>query len=135
PPRRARHWSGILLNGPLFRRIDTLWRKRDELGLSAEQRRVLERCHLTFKRAGAALDAAARERLAAINERLATLGTAFSQNVLADERDYALVLASEADRAGLPEFVLQAARAAGSERGMSGKHVVTLARSSVEPFL
>jgi len=134
-PRRARHWNGILLNGPLFRRIDALWHRLDALGLNAEQARVLERYHVTFKRAGAALDAEAKKRLAAINERLATLGTAFSQNLLADEQSYTLVLESEDDLAGLPDFVRQAARAAASERGMAGKHVVTLGRSSVEPFL
>src|SRR5215510_2476979 len=89
-PRRARHWNGILLNEPLFRRIDALWPRRDTLGLNAEQARVLERYYLMFKRAGAALDAEARKRLAEIGERLATLGTTFSQNVLADEQAYAL---------------------------------------------
>src|SRR5499426_2305252 len=134
-PREARHWNGILLNEPLFRRIDALWQRRDALGLTAEQARVLERYYLMFKRAGAALDAEARKRLAEIGERLATLGTTFSQNVLADEQAYALVLESEDDLAGLPDFVRQAARAAATERGLAGKHVITLSRSSVEPFL
>src|SRR4029077_6858433 len=56
-PRSARHWSGILLNEPLFRRIDALWRDRARLALDIEQQRVLERYYLMFKRAGAALDA------------------------------------------------------------------------------
>jgi peptidyl-dipeptidase Dcp len=134
-PRAARHWSGIMLNEPLFRRVDAVYRRRDALALDPERRRVLERYHVMFTRAGAALDAPARERLAAIGERLATLGTAFSQNVLADEQAYALVLETEDDRAGLPDFLLQAASAAASERGLAGKHVITLSRSSVEPFL
>jgi peptidyl-dipeptidase Dcp len=134
-PRRARHWNGILLNAALFRRIDALHQRRDTLDLDAEQQRVLERYHLMFKRAGAALDEPAKMRLAEIGERLATLGTAFSQNVLADEQSYTLVLESEGDRAGLPDFLLQSARAAASERGMPGKHVITLSRSLVEPFL
>src|ERR1700722_5823657 len=83
-PRRARHRDGILHNAPLFGRIDALYRARDRLGLTAEQQRALERYHLDFTRAGAALAAPAKARLAAINERLASLGTAFSQNVLAD---------------------------------------------------
>ena len=134
-PRRARHWNGILHNEPLFRRIDALHGARDRLDLTAEQRRVLERYHLDFKRAGAALDASAKARLAAINERLASLGTAFSQNVLADEQAYTLVLEGEADLAGLPDFVRAAARAAARERGLPHGHVITLSRSSVEPFL
>ena len=70
-----------------------------------------------------------------INERLATLGTTFSQNVLADEQGYTLVLDGEDDLAGLPDFVRAAAQAAAEERGLAGKHVITLSRSSVEPFL
>jgi peptidyl-dipeptidase Dcp len=134
-PRRARHWNGILLNEPLFARVDAVYQRRKTLALDAEQERVVERYYLMFKRAGAALDREAKKQLAEINERLATLGTAFSQNVLADERDYVLALESEEDRAGLPEFVLAAACAAAVERGMEGQHVITLARSSVEPFL
>jgi peptidyl-dipeptidase Dcp len=133
-PRRARHRDGILHNAALFARIDALYRARESLGLSAEQSRVLERYHLNFTRAGAALGAEAKARLAAINERLASLGTAFSQNVLADEQAYALSLEGEHDLAGLPDDVRAAARAAAQERGLDG-HVITLSRSSVEPFL
>ena len=134
-PRRARHWDGILHNQQLFARIDALYRERDRRDLTAEQQRVLERYYLDFKRAGAALGTAAKGRLAAINERLATLGTAFSQNVLADEQAYALVLETEADLAGLPDDVRAAARAAAQARGLGDGHVITLSRSSVEPFL
>jgi len=96
---------------------------------------VLARYHAKFTRAGAALDAAAKARLADISERLATLATTFSQNVLADEQSYTLVLDGEDDLAGLPDFVRAAARAAAEERGLAGKHAVTTSRSSVEPFL
>jgi peptidyl-dipeptidase Dcp len=134
-PKLAAHFSRIYLDTALFGRVDALFRRRGTLGLSAEQDRVLERYHLAFRRAGAHLDDTARARLGAISERLATLGTSFSQNVLADERDYTLELNGEADLAGLPEFVRAAARNAAEERGMPGKAVVTLSRSSVEPFL
>src|SRR5215471_4005706 len=130
-PLKAKHWDKILMDEALFGRIDGLYRMRDQLALSAEQRRVLERYHLKFTRAGAALDAPAKARLADVNERLATLGTTFSQNVLADEQSYALVLGGEDDLAGLPDFV----RTAAEERGLAGKHAITISRSSVEPFL
>ena len=134
-PLKAKHWDRILMDEALFGRIDTLYRTRERLALSAEQRRVLERYHLKFTRAGAALDAAAKARLADINERLATLGTTFSQNVLADEQSYALVLDGEDDLVGLPDFVRAAARAAAEARGLAATHAVTTSRSSVEPFL
>jgi len=96
--------------------------------------RVLERYHTRFVRAGAALDKDAQGKLAAINERLAMLGTQFGQNVLADEKSFALIL-DEADLAGLPDFAKANAKAAAEERGHKGKYAITLARSSVESFL
>jgi peptidyl-dipeptidase Dcp len=134
-PLEAKHWNRVLMDKGLFRRLDALYRTRGELGLSAEQQRVLDRYHTMFKRAGAALDDEAKARLAGINERLASLGTAFGQNVLAEEQQSAFVLEGERDLAGLPDFVCAAARAAGEERGLAGKHVITTSRSSVEPFL
>ncbi len=85
-PQVASHWHKFHTNAALFRRIDTLMRATEQLDLSAEQKRVLERYHTSFRRAGAALDGEAKKRLAAIVERLAELGTTFSQNVLADEQ-------------------------------------------------
>jgi peptidyl-dipeptidase Dcp len=134
-PRTAAHWSRIRMNEALFKRIDALQRGRERLSLTPEQARVLERYHTMSRRNGAALDPERKQRLAAITERLAVLGTNFSQNVLADEQSYALVLDGEDELAGLPDFVRAAARAAADERGLAGKHAITLARSSVEPFL
>ena len=133
-PLLARHSNAMYLNRALFARIADLWARRDSLGLNAEQARVLERYHTRFVRAGAALDKPAQDRLAAINERLASLGTQFGQNVLADEKSYALML-DEADLDGLPDFARAAAKAAAEERGQKGKYAITLARSSAATFL
>jgi peptidyl-dipeptidase Dcp len=133
-PQVASHWNKIRTDAALFRRIDALVRQDDALGLSAEQKRVLERYHTAGRRAGAALGGAAKKRLAEIVERLAELGTAFSQNVLADEQAYTLSLHGEAELAGLPEFMRDAMKSEAQERGLDG-HVITLSRSYVEPFL
>jgi peptidyl-dipeptidase Dcp len=134
-PVLARHRNAILMNEALFRRVDDLHGRRDSLGLDSEQRRVLERHHIAFRRAGAGLDEPAKRRLAEIVERLASLGTAFAQNVLADEKSFQLVLEGEADLAGLPDFVRSAAAQAAQERGHPGKYLITTSRSSIEPFL
>jgi peptidyl-dipeptidase Dcp len=134
-PKLAAHWSSIMLNQDLFRRVDDLFERRADLGLDAEQMRVLERYHKSFVRSGARLSAKARKRVAAINKRLAVLGTEFSQNVLADEQAFKLVLDSPHDLDGLPDFVVAAAARTASDLGQKGKHIITLARSSIEPFL
>jgi peptidyl-dipeptidase Dcp len=134
-PRMAKHGMRVYQNARLFRRVDALLKDRDSLGLTLEQKRVLERYHRSFVRAGAALDARGRKRMAAIAQRLATLATRFSQNVLADEQGYLLVLETEAELAGLPEALRAAAAQTANERGHKGKHAISLSRSSVEPFL
>lgn len=134
-PVLAAHGSEIDLNPVLFKRVDALYQKREQLTLTPEQKRVLERYHLSFVRAGAQLDEAAKTRMAAITQRLAVLSTQFSQNVLQDEKDYTLVLDKPEDLAGLPDFLLAASAQAAEERGLKGKHVITLSRSSIEPFL
>lgn len=134
-PKLAKHSSDMLLNARLYGRIAYLWERRDSLGLGEEDAMVLKRYHKMFQRAGAGLDEAGKARMAEISQRLATLGTSFSQNVLKDESDFTLVLETEEDRAGLPDFLLAAASEAARERGLDGKHVITLSRSSIEPFL
>jgi peptidyl-dipeptidase Dcp len=133
-PQIARHWNKINTNAALFGRVDALMQKIDALDLSAEQKRVLERYHTGFRRAGAGLDDVAKKRMAEITERLASLGTTFSQNVLADEQSFALSLDGEAELAGLPAFMREAMKSEAEERKLGG-HVVTLSRSSAEPFL
>src|SRR5437773_2404240 len=100
----------------------------------AEQKRLLERTWTRFHRAGAGLSEQAKARMAELNERLAHLATDFSHRLLADEQAWTLELGA-GDRDGLTASFVAAAEAAAAERGMAGKAVVTLSRSSVEPFL
>jgi peptidyl-dipeptidase Dcp len=132
-PKMAAFASEITMNRPLWARIRDLWERREALGLSPEEARVLELYRRMFVRAGADLEGAEAERLKAVKERLAVLGTRFAQNLLADERDWVMPLA-EADLEGLPDFLVAGLKAAAEERGQTG-HVLTLARSLIVPFL
>lgn len=133
-PLVTRHWTSIYLNPKLFARIDDLHRRRVSLGLDPESLRVLERYHLDFVRSGARLTAAQRDRYAAIMERLATLGTTFGQNVLADEANVVFAL-TEAEVDGLPEFARAAAAETARDRKLNAPYAATTSRSSVEPIL
>lgn len=134
-PMLTRHYNQIQMNEELFKRIDAVHKTRNESDLNAEQIRLVERFHSDFVRAGAQLQPEARARLAEINERISSLTTQFGQNVLNDTREFKLVLESEADLAGLPQSLIEAAAAQASKQEMPGKYVITLQRSSVEPFL
>ena len=129
-PVLAKHWNDVYLNAALFEKIAAL----SDAGLDAESKRVLERYKLDFVRAGAKLKGGTRARLAAIVEELATLGTKFGQNVLADEQAYILPL-KESDLAGVPDFAREAAAETAKERGLDAPYAVTTSRSSVEPIL
>ena len=130
----AAHSNAIYMHAALFKRIDALYGRRTSLGLNTQQLRLLERVHLDFVRAGARLSPDAQVRYGQVTEKLAELTTQFSQNVLADEAAYRLVLKDEKDLAGLPEFVRAGAKQAATERGIDG-HLITISRSLIVPFL
>jgi peptidyl-dipeptidase Dcp len=132
-PKLSAFSSEVTNNKALFGRIETLWHTHQTLDLTAEQSRVLELYRQMFVRSGANLDGAEAARLTDVKGRLAVLGTQFSQNLLADERDWFMPL-TEADLEGLPDFVVAASRAAGAEKAAAGP-VVTLSRSIIVPFL
>ena len=134
-PKLAAFRDRITQNEKLFKRIAAVYATRESAGLTPEQQRLTWLVHNNFVRAGAKLDASAKQRLAEINQSLAGLFTRFSQNLLADESERFLVLQSEADLAGLPESLRAGFAADAERRGQKGKWIVANTRSSVEPFL
>jgi peptidyl-dipeptidase Dcp len=134
-PRMAALRDEVYQNEPLFRRLEAVYQSPTRSELTPEQQRLVWFHYTNFVRAGAKLDAAGKARVAAINQRLATLYTTFSQNLLADEEGYATVITDVADLAGLPESFRAAAAAEAERRGQKGQWVIANTRSSVEPFL
>ena len=134
-PKLAELGDKIVQNGKLFARIAAVYEARGTSKLTPEQQRLVWLDYTRFVHAGAQLDAAGKKRLSEINQRLASLFTTFSQNVLADESERMLVLESEADLAGLPDALREAAANAAESRGKKGQWVVLNTRSSMEPFL
>jgi peptidyl-dipeptidase Dcp len=132
-PKMAAFSSEVTMNEALFARVEALWAAREGLELTAEEMRVLTLYRQMFVRAGAKVKGAGRDRLKAVKERLAVLSTQFTQNLLADERDWFLPV-TEGDLAGLPDFVVATAKAAAEERGQAG-FGLTLNRSLIVPFL
>ncbi len=134
-PKLAAFNDKIYQNEALFKRIDAVYNSPAKAKLNAEQQRLVWKDYSDFVHAGAKLDAEPKARVAAINERLATLYTNFSQNLLADEENYVLYLKTEADLAGLPDSIRAGASAAAEEKGHKGEWAISNTRSSVEPFL
>jgi len=134
-PKFASHEQAVYLNQDLFARVDKLMSTLGSLDLTSEQARVLERYHKAFIRSGAQLSESNRTRMTEISKRLAELGTEFSQNILKSENSYKLVLENAEDLKGLPDALVQSAAQTAEDLGEHGQHVITLSRSSIEPFL
>ncbi|MDT5156687.1 MAG: peptidyl-dipeptidase Dcp [Acidobacteriota bacterium] len=134
-PRLAAFNDKITQNEALFRRIETVYNSPAKAKLTSEQQRLSWLYYTNFVRAGARLDASAKSRLSEINQQLAGLYTRFSQNLLADENEQFLVLKNEAELAGLPQSLRDAAAAAAVSKKTPGAWVVMNTRSSIDPFL
>jgi peptidyl-dipeptidase Dcp len=115
-PRLAAFQDRIYQNEPLFKRVETVYRSPDKAKLTPEQQRLCWLHYTGFVRSGARLDAASKQRLSEINQRLAELFTNFSQNVLAEETEYVTFIERPSDLAGLPDPVVSAAAAPISAR-------------------
>ena len=134
-PRFAAHTDNILLNTDLFARVSALYAARDSLRLDPESLRLLERYHRDFVRAGAELSEEQKGRLREINAELAELRTAFSQNVLNDVNDSAVVVQSRDELAGLSESQIESAAKEAELRELPGQYVLALQNTSQQPPL
>lgn len=134
-PKFAAFSDEITQNEKLFKRIQAVYNAREHSNLTPEQQRLAWVYYTNFVRAGATLNKAQKAQLSQYNQRLAELFTEFSQNVLADEENYRLVLDSEADLAGLPPSVVDSAKALAKEKGQPDKWMIANTRSAMEPFL
>ncbi|QGZ40214.1 peptidyl-dipeptidase Dcp [Pseudoduganella flava] len=134
-PKLAAHSDTIHMNAKLFKRVETLYGKRDKLGLDAESKYLLERYYQDFVLAGAKLSAKDKEKLKALNGQIATLQTTFTQNVLKELNASALVVDTREELAGLPEAAINAAATAAKERGLDGKFVIALTNTTGQPPL
>jgi peptidyl-dipeptidase Dcp len=134
-PQLAAHSDAIFLSGPLFARVDALHEQRETLDLDAESKRLLERYHTDFVRAGARLSESDQEKLRALNQELASLSSAFAQNVLQETVNSAVVVDSADELDGLSESEVRAAASAAAARGHEGKYLISLQNTTGQPPL
>ena len=134
-PKFAALGDKITQNGALFKRIEAVYNNREKSKLTPEQQRLTWRYYTNFVRAGAKLGETEKKRLSEINQTLAGLYTRFSQNLLADETDLYIKIKNEAELAGLPQSLKDAAAQIAESKKMKGSWVISNTRSSVDPFL
>jgi peptidyl-dipeptidase Dcp len=133
-PLLAKHNDDILLNPELFNRMKDVYARKDTLGLTPEQARLLNKYYRNFVRGGANLDKAGQAEMRRINEELSVLTVKFGDNVLKEDNAFALVLDKPEDLAGLPQSLIDTAGEAAQRRGLAGRWVFTLHKPSCIPF-
>jgi peptidyl-dipeptidase Dcp len=134
-PKLAAFQDEVVQNTALFARVKAVYDARETSGLEPQQKRLTWVVYRQFARQGAALSPEQKARMAAINQRLATLYTTFSQNELADEENDWLTLTHQEELAGLPQSLVDGAAEAAKTKGVKDAWLITNTRSSMEPFL
>ena len=134
-PKLAAHRDNIYLNEKLFRRVEQLYNERDQLDVDEESHYLIERYYKDFIRAGAQLTGADKDRLKEINGEIAELQTKFSQNVLKEVNDLAVVVDSEDELTGMSEASIERAAEEAKSRDLEGKYVITLRNTSIQPVV
>ena len=134
-PKLAAHQDAIYLNAKLFDRVQKVYDQRDSLKLDPESQRLIEVTYRNFVHNGAKLSDADKAKLKDLNKEESTLSTAFTNKLLADTKDGALVVDDKTKLAGLSDAEIAAAASAGKERGKDGKWVITLQNTTQQPAL
>ena len=134
-PRLAANQDAIYLNAKLFKRIQSLWDKRTQLGLDPESAYLLDYYKKEFELAGANLSDSAKTALKRYNEEEATLIAKFSNKVLAANKAGALVTGNKEDLAGLSDAALQSAAGNAKAAGKDGQWLIPLQNTTQQPSL
>ncbi|HZE09773.1 MAG TPA: peptidyl-dipeptidase Dcp [Gemmatimonadaceae bacterium] len=132
-PKLASHSDAIYLNDQLYQRVKSIYDRRETLGLTPEQKQLVERYNRNFVRAGAQLSESDKVRMRALNQELSTLSTDFSKKLLAGTKAGALVLDNVAALDGLSPDEIQTAAQAAKDRGLAGKWVLPLQNTTQQP--
>lgn len=125
----------IHMNSQLFARIESIWQKRQTLGLTPVQVRLVDEVHKDFVRAGAMLNGDFKTLLRAINQELSRLGLEFAEKVLASTNDFQLLLENPDDLAGLSPALIASSAESAEKAGHKGKYLFTLQYPSIWPFV
>ena len=134
-PKLSAHSDKILLNELLFKRISKLYEERNDLGIDQESVRLVEKYYVDFIRSGAKLSKSEKQKLKELNGEIAILQTNFSQNVLKEVNDLAIVVNDKEELEGLSPSAIQAAANEANSRGFDGKFVIALKNTSGQPAM
>lgn len=132
-PKLAAHNDAIYLNDQLYRRVKSIYDRRESINFNPEQKALVERYNRDFVRAGANLSEADKVRMRALNQDLSKLSTDFSTKLLAGTKAGGLVVDKVSDLDGLSPDKIETAAQAAKSRGLTGKWVLPLRNTTQQP--
>ncbi|HSM63119.1 MAG TPA: M3 family metallopeptidase, partial [Gillisia sp.] len=126
--------NDIILNEKLFKKVKSVFDRKNQLELNSEQKMLLDKKYKAFSRNGANLNEEDKTQLREIDKQLSSLSLKFGENVLAETNKFELHLTNEADLDGLPEHVKEAASEVANSKNKEG-WIFTLEYPSYIPFM
>jgi len=134
-PKFAAHGDNINLNKALFERVEAVYNQRDALSLTAEEKRLVEVLYKGFVRSGAKLNEDQKTRIREINKELSTIGTQFSQNIMALIKNNVVIVEDKSQLAGLSDAQIASLATAATEAGHEGKYLIKITNTTRQPIL
>jgi peptidyl-dipeptidase Dcp len=134
-PELAANDDAIYLDSKLFKRVETLFNRREQLNLDAESKRLLEYYYQKFEMAGAKLSDAGKDLLKKLNQQEASMSAQFTNRLLEATKAGALVIGDSTKLEGLPGGTLDAAEQNAKANNLSGKWVISLQNTTQQPDL
>ena len=133
-PDLTAYGNDVSMNPLLFAKVKEVYDQRDDIALTTEQRMLLEKTYKSFIRSGALLEGVAKEEYRKVSEELSMLTNQYQMNVLAEQNAFFLNITNKKDLAGLPDYVIAAAREEAKARKQKG-WTFTLQYPSFSPFM
>nr|WP_298128644.1 peptidyl-dipeptidase Dcp [uncultured Pseudoxanthomonas sp.] len=134
-PKLADHSDSIHLDPKLFARVKSVYDARDTLGLTPEQKTVVEHTYDGFVRAGAQLSDADKAGLRTLNSEESSLTTAFGSKLLAAGNAGGVFVSDKAKLDGMDEGAIAAAADAAKAAGKDGQWLLSLQNTTQQPVL
>jgi oligopeptidase A len=113
-------YTSIPLDAKLWSAIKAVNESAEARELGPVHKRFLKKTMSAFRRSGADLDAAGKQKLEAIDVELTKATTKFAENVLDATNSFEIVITDDSKLAGLPESAKMAARESAKAKGKEG---------------
>jgi len=119
-PKITLYFAELGQHEGLFKKFKALKARPDYAALSDARKKIVDNELRDFRLGGAELPDDRKARFLDLQEELAKLSAKFEENLLDATNDYALIIDDKDELAGIPEDVLETARAAAEAAGTSG---------------